>query len=805
MKSPASWLSIRTAHTGPATRARPGTLIRSSIRSFLAALLAAGASLIASLPANAASTACDAANTGAYDWSSSVNAGATTSVDVSTDSFDSGERLLLTGQLTGGDASALARVFDTTGGGVSTIIIVGGPAPEGESIIYTLPSSGPRTFEYRLENTGGLVPAEVNVSMVCLDGASIPDLLTLTKAFTDDPVLPGDTATLEFTIQNNLQGEVTGITFTDDLDGALSGLGATDTPKSACGGTLNGTSLIELSNGVLAAGASCTFSVAVDVPASAIPGDYLNTSGAVSGLFGELISGSTASDTLQVRANGSITVVKEAVGGDGTFSFAGDLGAFDLMTVSGSGSRTFPDLAAGTYAVTETLPSGYDLATIVCNDGSPANIGTRTATIDLAAGESVICTFTNTAEGSITIVKETVGGDGTFSFTGDLGAFDLTTAAGSASTSFAVSPGSYDITESFSDTFILTDLVCDDGSSTNVDTRTAAIDLAAGESVICTFTNTEVTERTSEIIRNFLQNRARPLSETGPAHQYFFDRFGDINGDGFSAEPFAFAEIMTGAGDAAFEAVIAIPDTDWSLWLEGTYIRYRSGGASSEAIGNMVLFELGLDRLIGDRVILGAMVVGDGAREVSADLGYEVGGLGFMAGPYGAVRIGDNVIFDAKVLWGRSWNDIQPFMTYTDEFTTSRWLATARLAGEGQLGAVIVRPELYLAYFRETQLEYVDTNGITIPEQTIRLGRFTFGPELALPVELEGGATVEPRISLEGVWDFTTPEISARINGGFVLTSDTGASFSLLGGYGGLFLPGYSTWNISANITVPLR
>ena len=42
-----------------------------------------------------------------------------------------------------------------------------------------------------------------------------------------------------------------------------------------------------------------------------------------------------------------------------------------------------------------------------CRGDSSTNLGTRTATLDIDAGETVICTFTNTKDASLTVVKVT--------------------------------------------------------------------------------------------------------------------------------------------------------------------------------------------------------------------------------------------------------------------------------------------------------------------------------------------------------------------------------------------------------------
>lgn len=92
------------------------------------------------------------------------------------------------------------------------------------------------------------------------------------------------------------------------------------------------------------------------------------------------------------------------------FSFTSNLptdpsgGNFTLapsaVGAAGKASRTFSNLSPGTFNVAETVPAYWDLVSATCSDGSdPASIG-------LAAGETVTCTFTNEVEkGSLLIVK----------------------------------------------------------------------------------------------------------------------------------------------------------------------------------------------------------------------------------------------------------------------------------------------------------------------------------------------------------------------------------------------------------------
>src|SRR5207249_5849365 len=76
-------------------------------------------------------------------------------------------------------------------------------------------------------------------------------------------------------------------------------------------------------------------------------------------------------------------------------------------------------LAPGQYTSTETVPAGWALTSISCDDtNSTGNVGTATATFNAEAGETVTCTFTNTKGAAVIVKKVMVGGTGTFTYSG---------------------------------------------------------------------------------------------------------------------------------------------------------------------------------------------------------------------------------------------------------------------------------------------------------------------------------------------------------------------------------------------------
>ncbi|NIN70158.1 MAG: hypothetical protein GTO63_36875, partial [Anaerolineae bacterium] len=145
--------------------------------------------------------------------------------------------------------------------------------------------------------------------------------------------------------------------------------------------------------------------------------------------------GSTGSQDLQLSASavivpGSITIVKEA-NPEGATEFPFRLTRPDQTTTdftlvddgTPSNTTSFIDLSDfGVYSVEEFVPTGWSLDSIVCDDGSPQT--PPTASIDLAEGEDVTCTFYDTRQPAyLTLVKTVVNDDGGTAVAADFQAY----------------------------------------------------------------------------------------------------------------------------------------------------------------------------------------------------------------------------------------------------------------------------------------------------------------------------------------------------------------------------------------------
>lgn len=296
----------------------------------------------------------------------------------------------------------------TASPGSSSISMVGAEAPADDScsvsVDVTTATRGTFDNVARLETSPG--STFVGRALATLE---VPTAF-LEKVFIDDPILPGGTGTLQFTITNlDRDHAATAIAFTDDLDATLSGLTATvppsPNPPCGAGSSLTGSGLLTFTGGTLAPEASCTFSVTVNVPAGASVGDYINTtSSPTATIDGAGVVEDPATDILTVSEGPVLT--KEftddpvGAGGEVTLEFTITNTSSDPLTsiaftdFFSSGGGIGGDAGFLPYPVSISSPA---MPTPVCNGGTLSYFDTGTTdgvTLtggSLAAGAS--CSF----------------------------------------------------------------------------------------------------------------------------------------------------------------------------------------------------------------------------------------------------------------------------------------------------------------------------------------------------------------------------------------------------------------------------
>ncbi len=307
--------------------------------------------------------------------------------------------------------------------GTGVVSLTAGELPAGGTCVFSatlaVPAgAAPGTYTNTTSAISATVDGNPTVGAAATDLLFIAPTLTLTKTFLDNPVGSGETVELEFTITNPHSTETaTDITFEDVFDDVLPtasvvpangfcGAGSVASYTPLIVSTSTTPAKLVVTGAELAAGASCTFSLTLDLDGLAPAGTYLNTTSDISGVInGEAVAGDPASDELDVVA--PPVVIKEfiddpvAAGGTVTLQFTvtydldGD-GVIDLDVSHAADGITFTD---NLEAVAAGLAPAGVLPTDPCGAGSSLDFSSGVLTLmdgflDPGAGNPIFsCQF----------------------------------------------------------------------------------------------------------------------------------------------------------------------------------------------------------------------------------------------------------------------------------------------------------------------------------------------------------------------------------------------------------------------------
>ncbi|GGF79106.1 Autotransporter beta-domain-containing protein [Mameliella alba] len=228
----------------------------------------------------------------------------------------------------------------------------------------------------------------------------------------------------------------------------------------------------------------------------------------------------------------------------------------------------------------------------------------------------------------------------------------------------------------------------------------------------------------------------------------------------------------------------------------------REGAELSYAFG-----ALGGHVALGERTILGAMLQLDHAR--MDDPYADIEGQGWLVGPYMVHRAAAAPVFlEARLLYGRSSNDIHMENIGRQSFETERWLAALKLSGEVRRGATTWTPLVELAYTEDRHDGFVDLVGYEVPVQSVALGELTFG--LGVVHALTSVDHLTGGLSWIGSHERTDAGIAAlnrddtsgrgRIELGWEHRPDAGPALSVSGYWDGIGRSGYDVQGVSVRL-----
>jgi hypothetical protein len=244
-------------------------------------------------------------------------------------------------------------------------------------------------------------------------------------------------------------------------------------------------------------------------------------------------------------------------GWDMTLNGPGAGAGGETVTTGSNGEAVFTTaLQEGSYTITETAKSGWDQ--------TDAQGCSFTVNYPADFGKTFTCTITNTQRGRIIVKKVTKpsGASQKFAFTGDL--------AGSIGDgeqiAKEVKPGTYSTTEAVAGGWDLTDISCDDGNSSgDKSTGVASYDVSPGETVTCTYTNTQ--RGSIKVVKK--------TNPSGSAEKFSFS--GDLTGSIGDGESIGPKEVKPGT-----YSTTEAPKTGWDL----TSVTCDDGSSATPSVGD---------------------------------------------------------------------------------------------------------------------------------------------------------------------------------------------------------------------------
>lgn len=129
----------------------------------------------------------------------------------------------------------------------------------------------------------------------------------------------------------------------------------------------------------------------------------------------------------------------------------------------------------------------------------------------------------------------------------------------------------------------------------------------------------------------------------------------------------------------------------------------------------------------------------------------------------------------------------------------------------------MIKPAASLSYFEETQNQYTDTNAFLIPEQTISVGEFKFGPTITRSFDVGSGFTMRTSVGVSGIVNFgvrnantstnnafANEDARARFDAGIELENEYGIRFTAAGYYDGVGVSDYESFGGELGLVIPL-
>lgn len=202
-------------------------------------------------------------------------------------------------------------------------------------------------------------------------------------------------------------------------------------------------------------------------------------------------------------------------------------------------------------------------------------------------------------------------------------------------------------------------------------------------------------------------------------------------------------------------------------WVQGGYTKIKDTDSGGEFDGNVSNVVAGLDFKPGSNRVIGLSFAYENMDITTTFNTGTFKGDGFTLAPYAGITFNNGVVLDGMV--GISWLSYDTARTnssITGSFDATRYMGSVNLSKAFRKSRFTITPKVGVLQIKEKQDSYTESNGSAVKDNTIDIGRLSFGGTAAF-----NGKVISPYFRAMGEYDYDKPA-AANLGGGKFSSND---------------------------------
>ena len=189
------------------------------------------------------------------------------------------------------------------------------------------------------------------------------------------------------------------------------------------------------------------------------------------------------------------------------------------------------------------------------------------------------------------------------------------------------------------------------------------------------------------------------------------------------------ANVTNGNGILSFKN-----NADSPVWVQG----HGSWSQENDLKTKYAFGAIGKHMKLSENAILGAMAQFDYAKSKDGVQDHE--SFGWLVGPYIVAKVPDQPLyFEGSALAGQTDNDVNPIGTYTDNYSSNRWMLNGKVTGRVKQKGYTLEPNINVNMVQDKTESYTDSLGNNILGSNIKIAQGSIDLDARIPMAVDNG------------------------------------------------------------------